>query len=152
MRPLRMAVPALVFLGLSVPAYAQWSMGVRGGASADPKQAFVGFQLESKGLEPHTSLTFRPNVEVGFGSGETLVSTNLEFAFWVKFSDTWRGYFGGGPSVVYAHGGGVNSVFGSYDGFVGFQNRSGLFIEMKHGHGANPSLRVTVGLVLKTKK
>jgi len=148
------ALAALVVLGIGAPASAQMqmmTMGVRGGVSADPKQVSVGFQMESTGLPPHPSLTFRPNVEVGFGSGTTLVSTNLDFVFTVQLSETWQGYFGGGPAVVYAHDGG-NSLFGSYDGLVGFAHRSGLFVELKHTHGSDPGLRASVGFVFSRKK
>jgi hypothetical protein len=140
------------WLALAAPVYAQ-SFGVRGGVSADPRQFFLGAHVESPGLTSTGHLTFRPNVEIGFGNNVTIVSGNLEFVYWVKFPQSdWSGYFGAGPAVnivkadfqdTAAHGG--------FNGLVGFQHSNGIFLELKAGGGNGPSLKATVGYVLKMK-
>jgi hypothetical protein len=161
----------VVGLALAVPAYAQdqgteSSFGVRAGLTADPKQGFIGAQIESPGLAPHLNLTFRPNVEIGFGSGATQLVGSLDFAYWVRFpGSTWSGYIVAGPEAVWAHEGGItvcadpvnntgcttsasnNFLTGGFGAGVGFQHDSGIFIELKRAN--SPSLRLTVGFVLK---
>jgi hypothetical protein len=57
-------VPMLL-LAVAAPAAAQWEPGVRAGVSADPDQFYFGGHVETRPLIDR--LSFRPNVEVGFG-------------------------------------------------------------------------------------
>jgi hypothetical protein len=135
------------------PAHAQGTFGVRAGASSLPDQFFIGAHVESPELTQTGPLTFRPNVELGFGHGTTLLAGNLEFVFWVHFPDsTWSSYFGAGPSIDWVHNDFESRAHGGFNGLVGFQNSSGLFLEVKRGDGGNPELKVAVGYVLKKSK
>jgi hypothetical protein len=159
-RGLRTLLLSVSGLLVALPASAQATLGVRGGVAADPKQGLLGFHVEEAALSPHDDLTFRPGVEVGFGSGETIVSGSLEVAYWVTLSNKWRTYLGAGPAAVFVHtsgactgcAGGGNAVHGVFNGFVGFQNDAGVFIEVKGSGGTNASLHLTAGFLIKRKK
>jgi hypothetical protein len=149
----------LMVLMVAVPARAQGTFGVSGGVSSSPKQGFGGAQMEWRALEPHTNLTFRPDVDLGFGGGVTLVTADFLIAYWVQLADHWHAYLAAGPSAVYAHQSncgttcqGGNSVDGSFALAVGFQTDSGVFFELKAGGGPSAGMRVAVGFWLKGRK
>ncbi len=144
----------LTVLTLAVPARAQGTFGVSGGVSSNPTQGFVGAQMEWRALPPHTNLTFRPDVDAGFGGGVSLVTADFLIAYWVQLADHWHAYLAAGPSAVYSHFGGPggNSVDGSFALAVGFQTDNGLFYEVKAGGGAAAGMRVAVGFWLKGRK
>jgi hypothetical protein len=138
---------------LSAPAFAQSRPGIRAGFSGSPDQFFFGGHVETGPLVEH--VTFRPNVEVGVGSGLTVVAFNLEFAYWIPLKQhPWDVYLGAGPAAVVAShsappgnsnshlGGGVNFL-------VGAQHRHGLFTELKVGVSDSPSIKLTVGYVFR---
>ena len=146
-----LALAALI-IALGVPAYAQSSVGIRAGVSADPDQFFFGGHIESKPLIRH--LTFRPNVEVGVGDGLTLIAFNLEFVYHVDVRGRpWWVYLGGGPAAIIAtHHGGRDDGADAGGGFnilVGIQHRRGLFAELKVGAIDSPDLKFTVGYVFR---
>src|SRR5512139_1697586 len=95
------AVASLVVLGVSFmvtgTASAQQGIGVRAGASVDPDQFYVGVHYDTGPLVDR--LSFRPNVEAGFGSSKTLVGFNFEFAYHIPIPrKEWSVYIGGGPA------------------------------------------------------
>jgi hypothetical protein len=149
----------LTVLTVARPARAQGTLGVSGGVSSNPKQGFAGAQMEWRAIEPHANLTFRPDVDLGFGGGVTLVTADFLIAYWVKLADHWHVYLAAGPSAVFAHQGncgtncqGGNSVDGSFAVAVGFQTDSGVFYEVKAGGGPSAGMRVAVGFWLKGRK
>jgi hypothetical protein len=152
-----------VFVGLMVtallvcataPAEAQWTAGIRAGASADPGQFFVGGHVETRPIIEN--LTFRPNLEVGVGDNVTTVAINLEFAYWITLPrQAFRLYFGAGPAaVIYSvdddgPGRGNADTGGGFNFLVGAQHRQGLFGELKLGLIDSPEVKVTVGYVFR---
>ena len=151
-----------VYLGLmasallvcaATPADAQWTAGVRAGASADPGQFFVGGHVETRPLIEN--LTFRPNLEVGIGDDVTTVAINLEFAYWIPLrNQAFRMYFGAGPAaVIYSRddgpGEGDSDTGGGFNILVGAQHRGGLFGELKLGLIDSPEVKFTVGYVFR---
>ena len=154
----RVIRPASLLLALfcalfAAPAAAQPSVGLRGGASVDPDQAFFGVHFETRPLIEH--LTFRPNLEVGVGDNLTLVALNFEFAYWIPLERTpWRLYVGGGPAInIYSFDddrpgrGDDSDVEGGFNILVGLQHRRGLFTELKVGAMDSPDLKFTIGYV-----
>lgn len=135
------------------PAAAQSRVGLRGGVSVDPDQAFFGVHFETRPLIDN--LTFRPNVELGIGDDVTLVALNFEFAYWIPLERTaWRLYIGGGPAVnIYSIDRGRfdddddTDVEGGFNILLGLQHRQGLFTELKVGAMDSPDLKFTVGYV-----
>lgn len=115
--------------------------------------------MEWRALAPHTNLTFRPDVDAGFGNGQILVTADFLVAYWVKLADHWHAYLGAGPSAVLTHftnctGPCENgtAVAGSFALAVGFQTDNGIFYELKAGGGSSPSMRVAVGFWLKGRR
>jgi hypothetical protein len=158
----RLVSAAALVCAIAGPASAQ-TYGVHGGIGTDPKQGFAGVQAEWQALAPHTNLSFRPDAEVLFGSGQTNVIADFLFALRAPLNQRWQLYAGVGPALVYAHvtdsncGAGTgcssNSASGTFTALVGFQNQGRLFFEMRVGAAAgSPSLRVDVGLNLKGRK
>jgi hypothetical protein len=143
-----MVISALL-VGVPSTAEAQWTAGIRAGASADPGQFFFGGHVETRPILD--KLTFRPNLEVGVGDGVTTVAINIEFAYWVPLRDQpFQLYFGGGPAaVIYSFDGdgpGRDSdTGGGFNILVGAQHRGGLFGELKLGLVDSPEVKVTVG-------
>jgi hypothetical protein len=137
-------VAALV--GVANAAAAQVGFGARGGFSGTPDQFFLGGHIESGDLGH--KVTFRPNVEVGFGSDQTLVTVNLELVHWMPLKNSrWQVYAGGGVGANFliddfdkTTTGGLNVVFG-------LQHDIGFFTEMKVG--IDPSVKLTVGYSMK---
>jgi hypothetical protein len=126
------------------------SIGVRGGYAADPDMPFFGVHLETPGLTSMGHVTFRPNVEIGSKNEETIVAGNLEVVYWAQLpAPAWSMYFGGGPAVVFHKDPFNKRADGAYHGLVGFQNKAGLFVEMKVGGGNTNGLKATVGYVVK---
>ena len=150
MRRLVWITAALLVLA-AAPAEAQWTAGVRAGASADPDQFFFGAHMESRPIVDR--LTFRPNAEIGVGDDVTTVALNVEFAYWLTRDEPWSVYFGAGPAInIYSfdnHGPGDDDgdVGGGFNILVGAQHRRGLFTELKVGVIDSPNLKVTVGYV-----
>jgi len=128
---------------------AQTEYGVRVGVSGDPGQFVIGGHVETKPLIKH--LTFRPNVEAGFGDSMTLVAVNFEFDW--RFSNpnhSWFIYVGAGPAAVWSHvDNGEGDFGGGFNFLVGVQHRRGLFVEVKLGAGHSPTAKFMVGYAFK---
>lgn len=152
----RVAVGSLVAvacLGLVSPALAQTTVGVRAGVSADPDQFFVGGHIESPRLGGLKIVSFRPNLEVGFGDNVKVIAGNVEFVAWLSFPDpSWAAYLGGGPAVnIIKFDDNGTDIGGGFNIVAGFQHRSGLFTEIKVGMNDSPGLRGTVGYVFRAR-
>jgi hypothetical protein len=159
-----LAVLAITF-ALASPAAAQQrrtapppssgpSAGVRVGVSGDPDQFYFGGHLETSPLIDR--LTFRPNVEIGFGDDETLVALNFEFAYWIPLrNQPWRVYVGGGPALIIRsfdvplHGPDGSDTGGGFNFMIGLQHRGGLFTEFKVGAIDSPTVKFAVGYAFK---
>ena len=142
-RPLLFATLVAGLMFCATPANAQ-TFGVRAGASADPDQFFIGGHVETKPLIKN--LTFRPNVEIGFGDDVTTVAINIEFAYWIPLNNKpWRLYVGGGPAAnIYDC-----DLEGGFNLLVGAQHNGGLFGEFKVGLIDSPEVKFTVGYAFK---
>lgn len=122
-------------------------VGVRAGLSIDPDQFFFGGHVETRPLVDR--LTFRPNAEIGVGDDFTLLTFNIEFAYWVPLRNRdWRLYFGGGPALVIAAGDG-DDVGGGFNILVGAEARRRLFFEFKVGFADSPDVKFTVGYTFR---
>ena len=147
------AVLMLAGLAFASPAYAQGptqtEYGLRVGVSGDPGQFVIGGHVETKPLIKH--LTFRPNVEVGFGDSMTLVTVNFEFTYrFDHHAHPWWIYAGGGPAAVWSHiDNGEADFGGGFNFLVGVQHKRGLFAEVKLGAGDSPTAKFVVGYAFK---
>ena len=137
---------AAVALALPSPALAQ-GPGVRGGASVDPDQFYLGGHYETSPL--FSRVHARPNAEIGWGDDVTTVGLNFEFIYKYPVSRPWSVYGGGGPAInIYSFDersdaeGGLNFVFGA-------ETSRGLFFEMKFGAFDSPDLKFGVGYTWK---
>jgi hypothetical protein len=146
---MKFLLPAMLVLGIAVPAAAQ-GPGVRGGVSVDPDQFYFGGHYETEALVDR--LHFRPNVEVGVG--DDLVTTALNFEFVYKFPSRspWLLYAGGGPALNFysfdddGRGNDDNTeTEGGLNLLFGVENRSGLFFEVKVGAIDSPDVKFGVG-------
>ena len=146
-RPLLFATLVAGLMLVATPAFAQ-SFGVRAGASANPDQFFFGGHYETRPLMEH--LTFRPNIEVGFGDDVTLVAFNIEFAYWIDLKNKpWKVYLGGGPAANLYDSDNETDLQGGFNLMVGAQHRGGLFGEFKVGLIDSPDVKFTVGYAFK---
>ena len=137
-------------LALPSAAWAQASAGIRAGVSGTPDQFFFGGHIETGQIADH--LTFRPNVEVGVGNGETLVCVNLEFAYHVPLHrQPWTLYFSAGPAAIISSPSRPNgsNVGGGFNLLVGLQARQGFFTELKAGLIDSPEIKFTVGYAFR---
>ena len=136
-------VPMLL-LAVAAPAAAQWEPGVRAGVSADPNQFYFGGHVETRPLIDR--LSFRPNVEIGFGDDVTLVALNFEFVYSIPVDQQrWRVYFGAGPAANIYSADEESDTGGGFNLLVGAQHRGGLFTEVKIGTVDSPDFKFTVG-------
>ena len=143
------AAVLVVCLGFASSANAQTHYGVRFGVSGDPGQFVVGGHIETKPLIEH--LTFRPNLEVGFGDNSTLTALNFEFAYRIDLDKKpWWLYIIGGPAAVWNHQDGGDTDFGGgFNVGLGVQHRKGLFAEFKFGAVDSPDFKFMVGYAFK---
>jgi hypothetical protein len=148
--PMTLVLPFVIFF--SAPAFAQAHAGVRVGVSADPDQFFFGGHVETRPLIEH--LSFRPNVELGFGDDVTVIGLNFEFAYSIPMNrQPWRVYLGAGPAANIVSGSGRrddgDDVVPGFNILVGIQHTRGLFAELKIGAIDSPELKFTVGYAFK---
>jgi len=141
-----------VVLITSAPVFAQAGTGVRAGAGGSPDQFFFGGHIETGPVADH--VTFRPNAEVGVGSGFTQLAVNLEFVYHVPIRrQPWSFYFGGGPAAVISSPRDRNGseVGGGFNLLLGLQARRGLFTELKVGFIDSPQVKFTVGYAFRNR-
>ena len=130
-------------------ASAQSGFGVRAGASATPDQFYLGAHVDVG--EVVERFWFRPNAEIGFGSGLTLFSLNGEFVYDIplKSSTRWVPYLGGGPAfligTVRTPVGRVTDTGGGFNFVGGIRQRKGFMGEIKIGAFDSPDFKMGVG-------
>jgi hypothetical protein len=131
----------------------KYGYGIRAGyTDDDPKQFHAGAHFVTKQF--WRVITFRPNIECGFGKGAKLYAGNFEFAIkYAQYSPAWSGYVGGGPSIN-VHKTSPDSLIenGTRTGInflIGVDNASGLFMEAKAGIMDSPSYKATVGYIFR---
>jgi hypothetical protein len=140
----------VTFMILAGTASAQSKgIGIRAGVSASPDQFYIGAHMNVK--EIVENFWFRPNAEVGFGDGLTLLTLNPEFVYNLRIkSREWTPYIGGGPSFLVGsfknEAGGHNTDTGGGFNFVGgIQQKKGFMAEIKIGAFDSPDFKLGVG-------
>lgn len=124
------------------------TLGVRGGASGNPEQGFVGVHVETPNLGHNTTL--RPTADLGFGNDLTLLSVNLDLVHWSLIPNTtWRVYAGGGvgTNLVFDDFEGNDILDGNINAVIGVQHTSGLYAEIRVG--MTPGVKVAAGYVIR---
>jgi hypothetical protein len=137
----------LLVLTSAASAAAQ-NAGVRVGVSGDPDQFYFGLHYETAPLIER--IHFKPNLEVGVGSDQTLVAVNIEFVG--KFplrQEPWTVYVGAGPALVIDKVTNNTNTGGGFNILIGVEHRGGLFTELKVGAIDSPSVKFAVGYVFK---
>ena len=133
-------------------AYAQNSgaVGVRAGVSGSPDQFYAGLHYESAPFAEQ--LRFRPNLEVGVGSDQTVVALNFEFAYFIPLDAgrrrnvrPWSLYVGAGPALVIDRLTNNTNTGGGFNILIGAQHSGGFFTELKVGMIDSPNVKFGVG-------
>jgi hypothetical protein len=137
----------IVVLGVPTWAAAQ-GPGVRGGASIDPDQFYVGVHYETEALADRVH--FRPNVEAGFGNDLTLVAGNFDFVYKFPRRNGWSIYTGGGPAVNFyrfdrGNADDVTETEAGLNVLLGLEHSEGLFFEVKVGALDSPEIKFGIG-------
>jgi hypothetical protein len=137
----------------------RFGMGFRTGVGLDPEVMLVGAHARFGPIFSR-DLTFRPNVEFGFGEVTKLFAVNLDAAYRLGLTPRWSKwsiYAGGGPSLGFTHQnferGESDIDFGDFDYvgglniFTGIESRRGFFIETRATLWAspNPNFRLLFG-------
>lgn len=158
LRKLVFAVSTILLLVVPArPLRADGGPGVQAGISVNPEQFYFAGQYE---IGPVTDkIWFRPNLDVGFGNGATLVGVNVELVYYFKTNQLkdWKIYTGGGPALNYYrisnYGLGLNN-----NGFEpglnllgGLAHKKGLFVELKVGVLDSPDVRFGFGYIFHKK-
>jgi hypothetical protein len=124
-------------------------IGVRAGVSASPDQFYIGAHMNV--TEIVENFWFRPNAEVGFGDGLTLLTLNPEFVYNLRIkSRDWTPYVGGGPSFLvgsFDAGAGrrETDTGGGFNFVGGIQQRKGFMAEIKIGAFDSPDFKLGIG-------
>ena len=137
-------------------AHAQNSgaVGVRAGVSGSPDQFYAGLHYESAPFAEQ--LRFRPNLEAGVGSDQTVVALNFEFAYFIPLdagrrrgARPWSLYVGAGPALVIDRHTNNTSTGGGFNILLGAQHSGGFFTELKVGMIDSPSVKFGVGYTFR---
>ena len=150
------ALAALVPLSAHAKGPVGTAYGVRAGFSTSPDQLVLGGQMTIGEVAP--SLSFDPNIELGFGDNATLIGFNLDMHYHFDLSNSsWRPYIGAGAGINYISydvppGVGADDsntdVAGAFILGAGVPTKSGnrFFSELKLGLGSSaPDLKLLVG-------
>src|SRR5215471_992392 len=123
------------------------SVGVRTGVSGSSDQFYVGLHYETEPLIEQ--VRFKPNFEVCFGSGQTLVAFNLEFVGKVPIKgEPWALYLGGGPALIIDKPSSAGTdTGGGFNILLGVEHTKGLFTELKVGLADSPGVKFSVGYI-----
>jgi hypothetical protein len=138
----------------------KYGLGFRGGMGLDPEVFLIGVQGRI-GPFFDKGLSFRPNLDFGFGEVTKLFALDLNLVYRLPVNSRtskWGMFVGAGPSLMFSHrnfeeaAAGENSIdFGDFSyntglNFLGgVEFRSGLFVEAKATAWAGPHLRLTFG-------
>lgn len=150
------ALGALLPLNVRASGPVGTAWGVRAGFSTSPDQLVLGGQMSIGEVAP--SLSFDPNIELGFGDNTTIIGFNLDMHYHFDLSNSsWRPYIGAGAGINYIRedvppGVGPDQtnteVAGAFIFGAGVPTKSGnrFFTELKLGLGsAAPDLKLLVG-------
>jgi len=149
------ALGALIPLGAQAAGPVGTAWGVRAGFSTSPDQLVLGGQMSIGEVAP--SLSFDPNLELGFGDNTTIIGFNLDMHYHFDLSNSsWRPYIGAGAGINYisydapptAPDNSETDVAGAFILGAGVPTRSGnrFFTELKLGLGSSaPDLKLLVG-------
>ena len=147
-------MPAASYAKSSLRSSIASGAGPRVGFSVDPDQVVFGGHLVIGEVAP--SVTFVPNLEVGFGDDVSVIALNfdMQYHFPLRGSD-WRPYVGAGVGVNFTQvdlpapleDESNTDIGGAVLVGVGVPTRSGnrFFSEMKFGLGDVASLKVIAG-------
>jgi hypothetical protein len=141
-----LALATILVIATAASAAAQ-SAGIRTGISGNPDQFYVGLHYETEPLIEQ--VRFKPNIEVGFGSGQTVAAINLELVGKVPIKgEPWALYLGGGPALVIdnVNNAGTNTG-GGFNLLLGVEHTKGLFTELKVGMADSPGVKFSVGYI-----
>jgi len=153
-RAMKTLLPVVVILicFASGSAIAQSGIGIRAGVTADPTQFHFGGHYITKPF--FKALSFRPNLEIGFGDNVTTIATNFEVAYSIPIPNSnVSAYFGAGPALLFYNfddfpdhdtdtGGGFNIL-------IGAEYKHGFFGEFKIGTFDSPDFKFTVGFTFR---
>ena len=138
----------------SAAAQNSGAVGIRAGVSGRPDQFYAGLHYESAPFAEQ--LRFRPNLEVGVGSNQTVVALNFEFAYFIAL-DTgrrrgvhpWSVYIGAGPALVIDRLTNNTNTGGGLNILIGAQHAGGFFTELKVGMIDSPNVKFGVGYTFR---
>jgi hypothetical protein len=151
----RFALVALVAAMLPAAARAATidTAGPRFGFSIDPSQFVFGGQFSIHEVAP--SISFDPNLDLGFGDHETVIALGLDLHYHFHIEDTdWSPYAGAGVGIHFVDVNepapydntstqvGGNLIIGAS---VPTRSNNQFFGEMKFGLGDAPTLKLLAG-------
>jgi hypothetical protein len=138
---------ACCVIGSAQAARAQ-DFGIRGGASVDPDQAYIGAHANVGPLGRR--VWFRPNLELGIGDDVTLTSLNFEFVYRHPVRNSpWTLYGGGGPAInIYKFERDTDAEAG-FNIVGGVEHANRVFFEVKFGIEGRPDLKIGVGVTFR---
>jgi len=138
----------------------KFGLGFRTGVGLDPELLLIGVQARFGPLFGR-NLSFRPNLDFGFGEVTKLFALDLNAVYRLPFNarqSKWSMFIGTGPCLSFIHrnfveaAAGDNGIdFGEFDFqsglniLAGAEFRSGFFVEAKTTVWAGPHLRLSVG-------
>lgn len=146
-KALGVSAVAVLLVGLCPTGALAQGIGVGAGVSGDPNQFYVGTYFETDEIVDR--LRFRPNVELGVGSDQTLVALNVEFIYRMPLDRQWSVHLGGGPALNLYRFRGDTRQEGGFNILAGLAHRGGLFTELKVGALNSPSVKFGVGYVFR---
>jgi hypothetical protein len=154
LKPMRNKMITVFFLLVAIfciasgNAGAQTRFGLRAGVTANPDQFHFGPHFVTDPLIGN--LTFRPNLEIGVGSGVTTVAGNVEFAYGIPVAKTDASvYIGAGPALNVYHLRSDTHTGGGFNILVGVEHKNGLFGEIKVGAFDSPDFKFSVGFTFQ---
>ena len=144
----------------------KYGLGFRAGAGMDPELLVFGVHAKI-GPFFNRNISFRPNVEYGWGEVTKLIALNLEGVYRLPFTPRlgrWSAYAGMGPSFVFSHESferltgeddpidfGDFNFNGGLNILAGMEFRSGAFFEIKTTVYAAPHLRLDLRLYVLSR-
>lgn len=148
------ALALLIFAATPADSAMVSGAGPRIGFSLDPDQLVLGGQFLIGEVAP--SITFDPNLELGFGDNMTVIGTSFDLHYHFGLTNSeWRPYLGAGVGIHFfdvnrsppASDNTFTEVGGNVIIGAGVPTRSGsrFFTEMKLGIGDIPSLKLLAG-------
>jgi hypothetical protein len=141
----------------------RYHIGIRGGFALDPELVMFGAQAQFGPF--FNGVAFQPSLEFGFGEITTLIAVNLDAMYRLAAASPtsrWSTFVGGGPGFNFSkrsfstEGEDVEdesdrfsfsdlTADTGFNLFVGLQNRSGMFIELRATAYSSPHMRLTFG-------